>query len=120
MNRNGTAKNLNPFKPGETGNPNGRPKKLPGLDQLLAEILDEAEVKAILNSIIKKAKAGDLRAAELILDRCYGKVKQPIEVDEDTRPSAFIDYTQLPEDVLKLVLNATSINGKEDKDSYSN
>ena len=29
------------FKPGQSGNPNGRPKKLPELDKLLADVLGE-------------------------------------------------------------------------------
>lgn len=72
------------FKKGQTGNPNGRPKKLPQLDKLLADVLgspddDKSPAKEIIEAIRKKAKAGDVRAAELLLDRAYGKVKQPIE-----------------------------------------
>ena len=29
------------FKKGQTGNPNGRPRKLPELDKLLADVLGE-------------------------------------------------------------------------------
>lgn len=61
-------------------NKNGRPKKLPELDVLLAEVLGDDHAKAILIAIRKKAKAGDVRAAELLLDRGYGKVKNPIDL----------------------------------------
>ena len=72
------------FKKGETGNPNGRPKKLPELHVLLADVLGEEKdgisaAEAILKSIRAKAAKGDVRAAELLLDRAYGKPKQTSE-----------------------------------------
>jgi hypothetical protein len=72
------------FKKGQTGNPNGRPKKIPELRELLANVLgDEKDGKtaaeAILMAIRNKAIKGDVRAAELLLDRAYGKAAQPIE-----------------------------------------
>lgn len=73
-----------PFKKGETGNPNGRPKKLPKLDDLLSDILGsqddkDSEAHAILVSLMKQAKNGNVKAAEILLDRAYGKSKQSID-----------------------------------------
>jgi hypothetical protein len=72
------------FKKGQTGNPKGRPKKLPELHVLLADVLGEEKdgisaAEAILKSIRAKAAKGDVRAAELLLDRAYGKPKQSID-----------------------------------------
>ena len=69
------------FKPGQSGNPNGRPKKLPELDKLLADVLGEEKdgltaAEAILKALRMKAAKGDIRAAEVLLDRAYGKAKQ--------------------------------------------
>jgi hypothetical protein len=66
---------------GATGG--GRPKKLPELRELLANVLgDEKDGKsaaeAILMALRAKATKGDVRAAELLLDRAYGKAKQEI------------------------------------------
>jgi hypothetical protein len=77
-------KNLKPFKKGESGNPNGRPKKIPNLDELLADVLGEekdgiAAAKAILMALRAKATKGDVRAAEVLLDRAYGKAKQSVD-----------------------------------------
>ncbi len=71
------------FKKGESGNENGRPKKLPEIDKLLAEVLGEEKdgieaAKAILMALRAKATKGDVRAAEVLLDRAYGKAKQEI------------------------------------------
>lgn len=75
------------FKKGESGNPKGRPRKLPQIEKLLAEVLGEQDeygpsgIKQILTALKRKAAKGDTRAAELILDRAYGKAKQPIDLD---------------------------------------
>lgn len=85
-------KNLKPFKKNDPRiNKKGAPKKLPALDILLAELLGEEKngmtaADAVLRSIFAKALKGDVRAAELLLERAYGKVKQPIE-DETKRPA---------------------------------
>jgi hypothetical protein len=73
------------WKKGESGNPNGRPKKLPELRELLANVLgDEKDGKtaaeAILMALRAKAAKGDVRAAELLLDRAYGKPKQDVDL----------------------------------------
>lgn len=74
------------MKKGETLNPNGRPKKLPELDKLLADVLGEEKdgitaAEAILKALRAKAAKGDIRAAEVLLDRGYGKAKQNLDVN---------------------------------------
>jgi len=76
--------NSKPFKKGQSGNPNGRPKKLPELDKLLADVLGEEKdgvtaAEAILKALRAKAAKGDIRAAEVLLDRGWGKAKQALE-----------------------------------------
>lgn len=72
--------NLKPFRPGLDGRRNlkGAPKKTPALDELLTEVLSDEHdgktaAKAILLALVAKAKRGDVRAAELLLNRAYGK-----------------------------------------------
>lgn len=69
------------FKKGKSGNPSGRPKKLPQLDLLIAQVLGEEKdgktaAEAILMAMRAKATKGDVRAAELMLNRAYGKPKE--------------------------------------------
>jgi len=78
------------FKPGKSGNPSGRPRKLPELDKLLAEVLgDEKDGKtaaeAILSALRSKAARGDVRAAEILLDRAYGKSKQTLDMSHTVK-----------------------------------
>lgn len=74
-----------PFKKGQSGNPKGKPPKIPKLDVLLAEVLGEDKdgitaAKAILMALRAKAIKGDVRAAEVMLDRAYGKAKESMEL----------------------------------------
>jgi hypothetical protein len=80
-----TPKGAKPFKKGQSGNPNGQPRKLPALDKLLANVLGEekdgvTQAEEILKALQKQAKSGNVRAAEVLLERAYGKSKQQHEV----------------------------------------
>jgi hypothetical protein len=75
------------FKKGESGNPNGRPKKLPEIAVLLANVLGKegkdgmTAAEEILMALHARAKKGDTRAAEVLLDRAYGKPKQTTDTN---------------------------------------
>lgn len=84
MKKGKNIENLKPFKKGQSGNPAGRPRKLPGLDEMLADVMgDEKDgvsaAEVILRKLRQMAISGNLRAAEILLERSYGKVKQPVE-----------------------------------------
>lgn len=97
----GTKKRKAPphaFKPGQSGNPNGRPK----VPKEFRELAKANSTKAleIIIEIMKdpKSKPGDrLRAAEMIMDRAWGKPKQGLELTgEDGGPIQF-GVVALPE-----------------------
>ncbi len=78
---------LQPFKKGEDKrrNANGRPHKLPDLNILLANVLGQEKdgitaAEQILNALRIKANKGDIRAAEVLLNRGYGLPKQGLEI----------------------------------------
>lgn len=81
------ARNGGKLKSGGTKSP-GRTPKLPELDKLLADVLGEEKdgieaAKVILMALRAKAAKGDVRAAEVLLDRAYGKAKQTVEHQGD-------------------------------------
>ena len=86
--------NMRPGKNGgslKTGGNNGggRPPKLPELDKLLADVLGEEKdgvtaADAILRKLRAMAASGNIRAAEILLDRAYGKAKQPVDMNITT------------------------------------
>ena len=83
--------NLKPFKEGkdERRNTKGRPK-MPDLSEAIAKILNDEKdgitaLDAILAALRAKAAKGDVRAAQELLDRGYGKSKQVIESDNKVK-----------------------------------
>lgn len=96
-NPNGNPQNLKPFKKGDDNRRNmaGSPRKLPELDKLLADVLGAPSDKGttaaeeILTALYKKALKGDTRAAELLLNRGYGKPK-----DNEGQPTEMIIRVQ--------------------------
>lgn len=86
------------FKPGQTGNPKGRPKGS-SLQRLLKDLL-EFETKGISNGaviveqLVKKARGGNLKAIEIVLDRIEGKARQRLElggIDGTPIPISVVD-----------------------------
>lgn len=80
--RRGRIENLRPWKPGESGNPGGRPRKRL-IDRELEELLtkeDSALAKAIAEVLLARARKGDLRAIQLVAERTEGRPRQAMEV----------------------------------------
>lgn len=57
------------FKPGQSGNPNGRPKGARNATTIAIEELLEGEAEALTRKAIDLAKAGDMQALRLCMDR---------------------------------------------------
>ena len=78
---------LIPFKKGNPGGP-GRPK-LPDLKEIMAKVLGaetsegRTEAEAIIDAMKKRAKSGDVKATQLLLDRGFGKVKESLDITTD-------------------------------------
>jgi HPt (histidine-containing phosphotransfer) domain-containing protein len=78
----GRLENLKPWKPGQSGNPGGRPKgRL--IDEALEELLlgnDSELALAIAKKLLARAKAGEVKAIQLVAERVQGKPKRQIEL----------------------------------------
>lgn len=85
------------FRPGQSGNPAGRPRKIPEIRELVDEVLSEEQdgitaVKAIFlrwrqMASQKNQTAQTMKAAELLISYAYGKPMQRIELPPDSFPS---------------------------------
>jgi len=62
------SKKAQPWKPGQSGNPKGRPKGIVDKRAALRKALGD-ELPAIVAAVVKAAKGGDVQAASLILSR---------------------------------------------------
>jgi len=79
------VENLKPWKPGQSGNPGGRPKKRlidEALEQLL-EANDSAAAREVAAALLDRARKGDMRAIQLVAERTQGKPTQAIGVAGD-------------------------------------
>ncbi|WP_460452613.1 DUF5681 domain-containing protein [Alsobacter sp. SYSU BS001988] len=58
-----------PFQPGQSGNPNGKPKGARNATTLAMEALLEGEAEALARKAVDLALAGDVTALRLCMDR---------------------------------------------------
>ena len=72
----------NRFSKGSSGNPNGRPKGARNKSAILAQLFLERDLEEICNRVVEDAKAGNMQAAKMILDRILPPKKDsPIAID---------------------------------------
>lgn len=98
---------LIPFVKGHKGGP-GRPK-MPDLKEILTKVLGaeneegKSEAEQILEALKKQAKAGNVKASQLLLDRGWGKVKEQIDITTNeeslNKPSIQIEIITTNKDV---------------------
>ena len=85
-----------PFKPGQSGNPNGRPKSKPFADALKAALKaagdDEDTLKLVAAALVTKARTGDVPAIKEIAERLDGKVPQGIIGGEEGDPAITVTW----------------------------
>jgi len=79
------GRNGGKLKTGGTHPNAGRPRSLPALDVLIAEVMGEEKdgvsaAEAILKKLRQQAAGGNIKAAEMLLDRAYGKPKQMADI----------------------------------------
>jgi hypothetical protein len=95
--------NLRPWRPGQSGNPKGRPPA-PDLRATLYDALGSTRkdgrtaLEAIVAALIARAERGDTRAAEALLDRAFGRPTQraDLAVDVSARVSPPIAWIDVP------------------------
>jgi hypothetical protein len=71
-----------PFQPGQSGNPAGRPKGSRHEALRALDAIGDEGAADVLRKVVEDAKAGDMRAAEILLKRLWPERKgRPINVE---------------------------------------
>ena len=73
----GRIANLRPWKPGQSGNPGGRPKR--DMAAEIARAIFERDAEAIERVFAAALRKGDANIFRALADRAYGKPRQQIE-----------------------------------------
>lgn len=98
---------------------NGRPKKLPNLEKILANVLGKeddsgiTEAQKIIEKLVDQGQKGNVRASEILFDRGWGKPKQFVE-NVNTNINSEMTEEQLNERIAMLFKKA---NGDDDSDT---
>lgn len=108
--------NLKPWPPGQSGNPQGKPKGTKHLSTYIQEMMDDPgfiigakdkkniigkPIKAILGTLINKALSGDVRAFELLAKYGYGS-KVDVTSDNAALPVPILtDYASLDDNQIE-------------------
>lgn len=77
---------MSKFQKGRSGNPSGRPKGTKSAPNLLRDgLVGLADLKEVVAVIVKKARAGDLQAAAILLDRTVPRLKPAADIADEAQ-----------------------------------
>jgi hypothetical protein len=112
--------NLRPWKPGQSGNPGGRPKKKPiteELERLLTEQAPSGDGRTwaalIAEALLRKASTGDVRAIAELTNRIEGKPLQSLTVGTDSGEDSPDTSAELLQQILLGVMTDTQLEEVE-------
>ena len=103
---------MSKFKPGQSGNPGGRPKIISEIQELARKHTAEAiETLVAVMRDTSASPAARVSAASAVIDRAAGKPVQAIEASGSTRPAS-----ELSDDELAAIITGEQERREEEED----
>lgn len=83
-----------PFKPGQSGNPNGRPRREVEAASLDAfrKRFNNGSLAGVLDALERQAKKGNVHAIKLILAYLMGNPPQEVDLNTDGILRVIVEY----------------------------
>lgn len=81
------------FKPGQSGNPGGRPKR--DFAAEIAQAVFEKNPEIVYTAMLKSLRKGSAGAFAVLAERGYGKSPQPIELDGNVTAEVKVTFTNV-------------------------
>ena len=107
------------FKPGQSGNPKGRPRGTKNKMKALAEGLIGTNASKIVRKVIQMALEGDQACLKMCMDRII-PAQRAIDIEKTESKNQTINITvEAMSDVPKLVVNTIEGESKEIKNDGS-
>ncbi len=94
------------FIKGQSGNPGGRTKGV-SITALIDKAVTENDWVEIIKILYTRAKRGDLKAIEMLMDRRFGKAKQPLTGEDGEGLKILVEYVNSPYSVTTIPLGAS-------------
>jgi hypothetical protein len=90
-----------PFQKGQSGNPQGRPKKAKSLTNILEKALSKkredgrTNKAALVDTLLSLALAGDVTALKYVYDRIDGKPVESVNMAADVNATSNLEVIQM-------------------------
>lgn len=98
------------FKPGQSGNIRGRPKRQNCIPDLFRQVTSEPDkddatkLETIVRQVVQDALKGNRWSIETIFDRLEGKPRQTVVQEEKRKDSIILDTDPDPDDDEEIVV----------------
>ena len=84
------------FVKGNKANPGGRKRSDLSISALIDAVVTEADWMFIIGTLKKRARRGDIKAIDMLLDRRFGKAMQPLQHSGEGGGAIRIEYVNTP------------------------
>lgn len=102
------------WKPGQSGNPTGRPENEKCVTSILRMLLSAnggKRAQKVASALLTQAENGNIAATQIVLDRVEGKVIEKVSIENDTEKALLARLNQIKQ-IIDKTNEVQQIEGK--------